>query len=70
MIIDSDDELIRESDLRQLFGGVASFTIYRWRKDDPDFPKPDFVRTSADGRRWRYYTRRSIRLYREKKCQQ
>jgi hypothetical protein len=47
---DPDDELIRESEFKALFGGVCGFTIYRWRKADPDFPKPDYVRTSRSGK--------------------
>jgi hypothetical protein len=65
---DPDDELIRESEFKALFGGVCGFTIYRWRKADPDFPKPDYVRTSRSGKQQlRYYSKRKALAYRSRK---
>jgi hypothetical protein len=59
-----DDELLPEAQLKRIFGNVAPITIYRWRRDDPDFPAPDFIQ---NGRR--FYTRRKIRAYRQRKLE-
>jgi hypothetical protein len=64
---DSDDELVPEAEFKRIFG-VCNFTIFRWRRDDPDFPEPDFVRKARSGKQQlRYYTKRKVATYRARK---
>jgi hypothetical protein len=61
------DELVPEARFKAIFG-VCHFTIWRWRRDDAEFPQPDYIRPSRNGRQaLRYYTKRKVEAYRSRK---